>query len=348
MTESYEKFMLKPYAFDGLDEKLKDAPAGALDELGIAVNDQIAMDALPNMITAASAMTPVQMLQAWDPSIIRVALAPMKADEAFGRRIIGDWEDEEIVTTVLENVGQAQLYGDTANVPFAEINVNFEKRKIQRFELGMLVSHLEEKRYAKMRVSAEGEKRESIVRALSVALNDIAFNGFNDGHGETYGILNDPNKPAYTSAAKAFDSCTYAEAVAQFQAAFSALIAKSNGKVDPEKDSITVLLPPSVKPYLTTPTSQLGATVIKWLNENYPKTRLVFCPQMTAANGGENVMFMFADEIDGMQVVNQNVQSPLYFLGFERKAKGQIEDYSAATAGVMIRVPMALVCYTGV
>jgi len=327
----------------------EDADDGLLEALGIAVNESIAMDALPNMLTTPNAGTPVQFLQFWDPEIVRMVTAPRKADEVMGRRIAGDWEDEEVVVKVLERVGQAKPYGDTSNVPFTNTNTEFKKATIVRFESGMEVSHLEQKRAAKMQVSVDAEKREGCSEALAIALNDVAFNGFSDGAGRTYGYLNEPDLPNYTAAARTIENSSFIQIVGLFQAGIAKLIKNTKGLFDPQKDSFEIVLPPSKQAYLTLPTEQYGGiSVENWLNKNYPKARLVYAPQLDAANGGADVMYIHADRLNGMPVLAQNVQSVLYFLGFERKPKGQVEDYSAATAGFMLKVPVGLVRYTGV
>lgn len=334
------------YSFEDLKNGLANVDAG---KIGIEVNPNIAMDEAPAMITTVNAGTPNQYLQFMDPDVIRTVVAPLTIDELAGRRIAGDWADEEIVTKVIERIGQAKLYGDKQNVPLASTNVNFEKRKVVRLELGFEISHLEERRAAKMGISNEAEKREGVAQALQIAVNDIGFNGFNGGDGGTYGLFNDPNLPNYISASKTFAAGTFAENVATIQSALAALVSKTKGKVNPKRDAIVIGLPPSVQIYLTTPTKEYGGiTVEDWLSANFPRIRLVYAPQFEGANGGANVMYVFAESVDGQAVLHQNVQSSLYMLGFEKTSKSVVEDYSAATAGIMLRLPIGLVRVTAI
>ena len=80
-----------------------------LDLLGIHYDSRAldefrayATDALPDLQTSASNMTPIQFLQYWIPEMIKIVTASRDADEILGRDFAGSWEDEEIVQPVIE------------------------------------------------------------------------------------------------------------------------------------------------------------------------------------------------------------------------------------------------------
>ena len=233
------------------------------------------------------------------------------------------------------SVNLNSLYTDTGNVPLSDDNVNFETRSVVRLEKGVQVLRLEEARASAMQINTEKEKRDGASEALAIGLNNIAFYGVNNGENRTYGYFNDPYLPAYVTVANGasgdseWSTKTFAEIIADLQTAISQLIKQSNG-------------------FLSTPSTQYGATVIKWINENYPKMEIVTAPQLTAANGGVDVFYMHADYLNGQKVMSQNVQTVFMFLGFEKKAKGNLEDYTAATAGFMLNMPIGLVRYSGI
>lgn len=351
MLESILKCELLPSQVTAVEDN---ESAELLEALGVGVNDKIdldavAMDAAPNMVTANNAGTPVQFLQFWDPVPVRIVTAPRVADDVMGRRIAGSWEDEEVVVKVLERVGQAKVYGDTQNVPFAQMNTTFEHRTIVRFESGFEITHLEERRAARMQVSAEAEKRAASAESLAIMSNNVAFNGWNAGNNRTYGFLNDPKLPAYQTVATPFESATFIQLVAIFQNAIQTLITNTKGLFNGERDTVTITLPPTKKVYLTTPTQYYGGISVEdWLKKNYPNVRIIYAPQLTRANGGADVMYIHIDMLDGQTVLAQNIQSSLYFLGFERKAKGVVEDYSCATAGFMLKQPLGIARFTGI
>ena len=205
MKQSSVKFSIpagkvKAYAMDSATTEV------TLNALGInyektAMDEfrAFATDANPGLQTSPSNMTPVQFLQFWIPEMVEVVTASRDADAILGRDFAGSWEDEEIVQPVIEYAGQARPYGDKTNLNLADYNTNFETRTIVRFEQDVEVGKLEAARASKMRVDAQGSKRYAASLSLAINANQIAFYGYNASTNRTYGLLNDPNLPAYTS-----------------------------------------------------------------------------------------------------------------------------------------------------
>lgn len=346
---------VKAYAMDA------DTTMTTLSNLGVNATDsamrefmRYAQDALPNTITTPSNATPVQFLQHWLPDVIKVVTKARVADRLLGRDIAGSWSQEEIVATVVEHIGQARPYGDKTNDNLAEYNTNFERRTIVRFEEDVEVGILEEERASAMRLSAGAEKRLSSAEALAISMNDVAFNGYNSGLTRTYGILNDPNLPNYVSVATGagadtvWSSKTFNEICADIKTAFSALRVQSGSNFDPYSDESVLGVADGSIDMLSTMNAYGNKSVMEWIKETYPKCRIESVPQFTGANGGANVFYLFAERIGERKVVNQYVQDTLRLLGIEKKAKGFVEAYSNATAGVLVAQPVGIVRYTGI
>ena len=346
---------VRAYAMDA------DTTMTTLSNLGVNASEaamrdfmQYAQDAAPNTITAPSNATPVQFLQHWLPEAIRVVTKARVADRLLGRDIAGSWEQEEIVATVIEHIGQARPYGDKTNNNLAEYNVNFERRTIVRFEEDVEVGVLEEARAASMRLSAGAEKRLASAESLAISMNDIAFNGYNQGQARTYGILNDPNLPNYTTVATGagsnttWASKTFNEICADLKTAFAALRVQSGSNFDPYADESVLGVADNAVDMLSTMNAYGNKSVLEWLKETYPKCRVESVPQFTGANGGADVFYLFAERIGERKVVNQYVQDTLRLLGIEKKSKGFIETYSNATSGVFLAQPIGIVRYTGI
>jgi len=316
------------------------------------------MDALQPLVTTASITTPVQFLQFWLPGFVRIITAARNIDKLIGMDVAGSWEDEQIVQGVMEPTGNALPYGDTTNVPYANWNTNFEYRNVVRFEQGMIVDRLEEMRSARMRVDSAAEKRESCALQLEIERNRIGFYGYNNGANKTYGILNDPSTPAYVLVANGvsgfpeWSTKTFLEICKDIRTGIQALRQNSLDVIDPESINITLGVATGSVDWLST-TSDFGISVRDWLTKAYPRVRVVSAPELNAANAGDNVFYMYADAIqdkstDNGRVYGQNVQSKFMVLGVEQKAKGYIEDYANATAGVMLKRPWAVVRYYGI
>jgi hypothetical protein len=82
--------------------------------------------------------------------------------------------------------------------------------------------------------------------------------------------------------------------------------------------------------------------------------RVVSAPQLNNANGNANVFILFADAVnDGLSTDDnktfiQVVPATFQLLGVQQLAKGYEEDYSNATAGVMVKRPYAVYRASGI
>jgi len=317
------------------------------------------LDDNQGLITTASISNPVQFLQSWLPGFVRVITAARKIDELIGIATVGKWEDEEIIQGVLEPLGEAALYGDYTNVPLSSWNLNFERRTVLRWEKGIKVGLLEDARSARVRVNNAAEKRSSAALALDIVRNRVGFYGYNGGANRTYGFLNDPSLPAYvtaaatgTGSATTWASKTFLSITADIRGMFARLQAASQDMIDVEKTATTLALATTVYQYLSV-TSDFGISVRDWMRQTYPKCRIVSAPELNAANGGANVGYLYADKVDdggsdGGATWVQMVPAKFQALGTEKQAKGYIEDFSNATAGVMVKRPYAIQRLTGI
>lgn len=333
-------------------------PRGKIDRMAEIALDEFAMDDAQGLLTAASITTPVQFLQTWLPGFVRTITAARKIDSLIGMTTIGDWEDEEVVQGVLEPVGTAVPYGDLTNVPLSSWNTNFERRTVVRFEKGMQVGVLEERRAARIRLNTAAEKRNSSATALEIQRNLVGFFGYNSGNNRTYGFLNDPSLPAYytvpngTGGSPTWASKTFLEITADIRQAATKLQTQSQDTVNPLTDATTLALPTAVAQAVTTATD-FGMSVRKWVAENYPKMRIESAPQLNGANGGANVFYLYAESVDdgasdNSRVIEQIVPAKFMVLGVEKRSKAYVEAYSNASAGVIVKRPYAIVRGSGI
>lgn len=318
-----------------------------------------AMDDQQGLITTASIATPVQFLQTWLPGFVKTITAARKIDTLIGMTTVGNWEDEEVVQGVLEPVGVAVPYGDYTQVPFSSWNANFERRSVVRFEKGIQVGSLEQARAARIRLDTAAEKRNSASLSLEVQRNLIGFYGYNSGNNRTYGFLNDPSLPAYYTVANGqsssplWSSKTFIEITADIRQAAAKLQTQSQDMIDPEKDACTLAVPTNSKQYLSVVAVYGSQSVMGWIRETYPKMRVESAPQLNSANGGANVFYLYAESVDdgasdNSRVWDQIVPAKFQALGVEKRAKSYVEDYTNATAGVLLKRPYAVVRGSGI
>ncbi len=315
----------------------------------------LGLDSLQPTLNVGSMATPLQFLQEWLPGFVHAITAARNIDILVGITTAGAFEDEEVVQGVLEPTGTAVPYQDLSNVPLASWNPSFERRTIVRFEQGIRVGKLEELRAARVRIDSAGAKRSAASLSLEIARNRVGFYGYNDGDGRTYGFLNDPSLPAYVSSpGGSWVGATFEVISGAIRAGVAALRTKSKGNINPKKVPIVLAISTNRVDYLGV-TNSLGTTSVEeWLKQTYPNIRVEDAPELDGANGGANVFYLYAESVqdgastDNGRVIDQIVPTKFMVIGVAPEAKGYVEDYANATAGVLAKRPYAIVRYTGI
>lgn len=345
------------YAMDELEALLPIVGIG-IDKSALRQINAMAMDTIQQPLTTPSVTTPLQFLQNWLVGHVTMITAARKIDEIIGYMVAGAWEDEQIVQSVLELSGTPTPYNDYNNVPLTSYNQNFVQRTNVRFEQGLFVGRLEEKRASRSNVSANDQKRISAGIQLEIQRNAVGFYGYNNGTNLTYGLLTDPNLSAYKTVATVGGNTTWAtKTFLQIQGdlltAFQTLRTNSQDTIEPDKTPLTLTVATSCVDYLAK-TSDFGISVWAWLKQFYPNVRVVSAPQLNGANGGANVFYLHADAVnDGASTDDgrswaQIVPAKFMLLGVSQKTKGYEEDYSNATAGALCKRPYAVLRFSGI
>lgn len=326
-----------------------------LAALGIDVK-KLASDTALTGPAGANGFVQGYLLQNILPGVVRVATQVRLIDEIAGVLNAGNWYDEFIAQRIIAPVGKAELYGDFTNIPLASYTNLLERRNIVRFEQGFQVGLLEEARQAVEGYDEAKIKRGNVGESLEISRNRLGFYGFAGGQ-RTFGLLNDPSLPAYSSATGSWltgANANWAGVTGDFQRMFTNLELRSGGHIRDDMN-LTVVLPLGyrrVMSYVNT-ASATSQTVKQWLDEMFPNIRYIYAPQFTAANGGANVVYMFADEMPdgddtGGRTIVQVVPEKFRTLGTEQRAKGYLEDSSNATAGVFVLRPWAFERMSGI
>lgn len=353
-------------------KKVGDAAIRALAQVGIRLPAHIVHKQVKALMTGdaalvglnatvASVPTPLQFLQTWLPGFVKMITAVRAIDEILGIATLGSWEDEEIVQGIVEPTGTATEYGDFTNIPLTSWNTNFARRSIVRGEQGIQVGILEEARSAAMRLSSAETKRSGAAVSLEQRRNSIGFFGYFSGKNRTYGFLNDPALPAFVQV-QGGDWTTKGMTgiIGDMRLAFQTVRTQSGGSIDPSKTEMTMVIPLDRVEQLTV-INDFGISSMDWLKTNYPKVRVVSAPEMMIGNqaatgAAQHCFYVFADEVpssvdgstDGGQTFMQLVQTKFITTGVEKRAKGYIEAYSNATAGVLCKRPYATARFFGI
>lgn len=324
-----------------------------------------AMDAAPTpqpLVTTASIPALIQYLQTLMPGYVRVATTARVADLLTGVKVVGNWDDEQLVQGDDELVGTPVPYADNANTPFASYNVNFNTRTVVRFELGLEVGLLAQARAARIRVSDDANRRQACIQAFEILRNTIAFYGYNNGANRTYGILNDLGLPNYITfptgvAGITWALKTYLEICNDITVMAGALLTQTGGVINamgPDGARTTLCVSTSTYTYLTKQNALGTQSVLQWIKENFPNMRILNAPQFNNAVGGNtNVVYLYAEEYkgdgstDGGMAWDQLVPMKFKVLGVRPDIKGYKESYTNALAGVMTYRPWLFVRYQG-
>ena len=340
----------------------------ALDKMGIYLYNATqvqakssllyGMDSIQQPVTTPSIAVPIQFIQEWLPGWVHIITRARKIDELVGISLVSQWHMAEIVIRSLELLNAAIPYGDYTNVPLTSWNPNYNYYSNIQFEEGFMTSVMEALRAAEVQLDDQAAKRDSVILALEISRNLVGFFGYNNGSNNTYGFLNFPGLPSYhnvPAGAGGFTQWatkTTLEIISDIQTAASSLRTSSGNNVDPMSTALTLALSDAVVDYVTTPTT-LGYSVKEWIAENYGGIRIVSASELTAANGGANVGYLFADQIndsstDDRRVFDQYVATKLFSVGVQQLAKGYLEDFSNATFGVVCKRPYAVNRFSGI
>lgn len=327
-----------------------------LAALGIDVR-KLAQDTALTGPASANGFIQGYLLQNILPGVVRVSTQVRLIDEIAGVLNAGNWYDETVAQRVVSPVGKAELYGDHTNIPLASYKNQLERRGVVRFEQGLSVGVLEEARQAVEGYDEAKLKREMVNESLEISRNRLGFFGFVTASQRTFGLLNDPSLAAYSTATGSWltgANANWTGVTTDFQRMFTNLELRSGGHIRDDM-ALTVVLPLGyrrVLSYVNT-ASATSQTVKQWLEEMFPKIRFIYAPQFIGANGGANIVYMFADEMPdgddtGGRTIVQVVPERYRVIGTEQRAKGYLEDSANATAGIFVLRPWAFERMTGI
>lgn len=352
----------KGFIFDSFVKENPKFSETNLEQMGVTINksllkDEKYMNFVKKFVQDSglvngdpSVTTPIQFAQLWMPDVINALYRGRTADKIFGSKNVGTWELEEIVWTKLTLTGKPNIYDDFARANLASYNLNFVKRDTIRFEMGIEVTELEQRRAAQMRQNAHGLKKNAVDLGFAILLNHIKWFGYNDGTRRIYGALAAPSGDiSAINAAKAFASATCDEMITMLQSWIVTATKRLAGNYLPEDVEATFVFPLSAYGYLTT-ANAYNLTPLKWMKENYPKIDIRSAPELDgAASDGDNVALFYVKNVDTIgSTIDLLDTSRLRLIGAVPTTKGFEESYSCSTAGAFHRCPLAFNVIEGV
>lgn len=313
----------------------------------------LAMDAQPQLVTAANNGIPAFLSTYIDPGVIQVLVTPNKAASILGETKKGDWVTRTAMFTMVESVGEVSSYGDWNNNGSTNANAQFPQRQSYHYQTITQWGERQLEEAGLARIDWANRLNIASVMVLDKFQNNSYFYGINGL--ENYGLLNDPNlAPAITPLTKAAGGTgwrmgTANEIYSDAQSLFQQMIVQSKGLV--ERDMRFVLaMSPGSEVYMTN-TNEFGITVFDMLKKSFPNIRVETAVQYSgqfSADGLEHVQLILDQPLEGQEVG---------YCAFTEKLRAHpiVVDLSAfkqkksqGTWGAIIFLPIAIASMSGI
>jgi len=271
-------------------------------------NPDIAMDAQPSLVTVSNSGVPAFLLNYFDPKIVEILTAPLKATEILPEAKKGTWVDVTAMFETAEYTGEASSYGDYSETGSAGLNTTFPQRQNYLAQTMTQWGELELERAGRGRIDLASRKQIASAKILEKFMNNSFFYGIQGI--QNYGILNDPSlPPPITPGPKEWNSnnpggwivnnaqvATANEVYADIQSLVTQVINNSVGVVTAESPFRLVLAPQSSGALNSVTT--FNVSVADMLKKNYPKMEVVTAAQYANSASG-NIVQVIATEVDG-------------------------------------------------
>jgi hypothetical protein len=332
-------------------------PQAYIDSEAQKRNYNLALDAQPQIVTAANAGIPTFLTTFFDPQALRVLQSPNQAAEIFGEEVKGTWIDTTVSFLVVENTGGVSAYDDYSNDGRADINTNFVERQPFMFQTVIGYGDQEVERAGLARLQLVSEKQMAAVKALDKFQNRTYFYGV--AGLQNYGLLNDPSLPTpIAPAPKAAGGITWALASAnEIAADISTLVTKviqqANGLLD-KKSKFTLSMSP-VSDARMAATNQFNVNVMDIVKKNYPnltvKTAVQYgaiSGQNTEGNSAGELVQLIADSVEGQDTGYCATNCKLRTGKIVTELSSFEQKYSQGTMGSVIRIPYGIAEMLGV
>jgi hypothetical protein len=271
------------------------------------VNDIMACDAQPELVTTSNSGIPAFLSTYVDPKVIQVLVSPMKASEVVGGEIKkGDWVTSTAMFPVAESTGETSSYGDYSESGQAGANVNWVNRQSYHYQT---ITQWGEKELDMMglgRIDWANQQNVASVLTLNKFQNKTYFLGV-DGL-ENYGLLNDPALSApITPTLKTGGGYTWGpnttgnEVINDITKLYVQLQNQANGVIDRDTPMTLAMSPVSDANGMTKVT-EFNVTVAEKLVKIYPNLKVKTAVEYST-DAGELVQ-LIADEIEGQRTAD--------------------------------------------
>ncbi len=262
----------------------------------------MAMDALPALVTVSNSGIPAFLTNYVDPKFIEVVTSPMKFAGILGEEKKGDWVTRTAFFPVIESAGEVSSYGDYANNGEITANVNWPQRQSYTYQTVTQWGMQELDAMGKGKI--DWANRLNIASALIMGKFQNKSYAFGISGLQNYGLLNDPALIApITPITKAAGGVTWLNATAleiyaDVLALFQQLVAQTGGIIEMDFKGKLCMSPAiSVNLGKLTP---FNVSVKAMIKENFPNLEIDTAVEYATASG--QLVQMIADNVEGQDV----------------------------------------------
>jgi len=323
----------------------------------------MALDALPTLMTDPNAGIPA-MLTTWiDPETYRVVFARLMAAEIVGdERKRGDWAEQTAMFPIAESTGETTAYGDySEGTAESDINANWPQRQQFLFQSVIQYGDLEIDRYAKARINLAGEKQVARARNLNTFMNTAYF--FGVAGLQNYGLVNDPLLSASLSpATKAYGGTAWQvgtqtrasanEIFTDIQSVITQAVSQTGGLAN-QDSPMTLAMSPISAMALTT-TNAFNVNVEDLLKKNFKNLEVKKAVQYGAASAGNpqgaaaSFMQLVVHEVEGQKTAFCAFGEKLRAFPIIRRESSYRQKAASGSWGTVIRFPAGISSMAGI
>lgn len=268
----------------------------------MAQDANLAMDALPALITTSNSGIPAFLTNYVDPKLIEVLVTKNKGATILGENKKGDWITPTAFFPVAESAGEVSSYGDYNSNGQITANVNWPQRQSYHYQAN---TQWGEKQLAMMGAGKiDWASRLNIASAVIMDKfqNKTYFYGV--AGLQNYGLLNDPALVTpiapITKAAGGFTwpLATANEVYEDIKRLYTQLVLQSNGTIE-MTDKLKLCMSPTRSTELNKVTA-FNVSVLDMLKKNYPNMTVEVAVEYTTLSG--ELMQLIAESVEGQDV----------------------------------------------
>lgn len=317
---------------------------------GVQVQQYIAQDAQPTLVTAPNGGIPAWLANYFDPKLIDVIVAPMKAALILGEQKKGDFTTDTATFVTIEPTGETSAYGDHNENGSTGINPTFPQRQSFHYQTMSQWGEREVMQAGVAGIDYVNRINQASILTLNKYQNKTYFYGV--AGLQNYGLLNDPALPASIAATDPWnDAATDGGAVYEdIRRLFVQLQIQCNGTIDAETEMV-LGLSPTIAVALNK-TNQYNVNVTDQLKKNFPNLTVITAPEYGLVDGDplapDELVQLIAKNIDGQVTGTCAFTEKLRAHPIIVGASNWKQKKSQGSFGAVIFRPFAIASMTGV